>query len=118
MLLVEDEEMVRRLAKRILEQHGYRVIEAADGVDALTKSEAFEGHIHLMLSDVVMPLMNGRELYEKLKNSRPDIKTLFTSGYSDDVIARHGVLNDATRFLNKPFSVESLIRKVRDVLDE
>jgi PAS domain S-box-containing protein len=116
-LLVEDEEMVRNLAREILQSCGYRVVEAFNGVEALEICEKNQLEVDLLLTDVVMPQMNGRELSEKLAENRPQLKVLFTSGYTDDTVVRNGVKNDETNFLQKPFSLDALVRKVREVLD-
>ena len=116
-LLVEDEEMVRDLVTRILEKYGYKVISAQDGLDAYLQNEKIEEKIDLLLTDVVMPNMNGQELWSKISVLRPEIRVLFMSGYSRDVIAKHGILDADTNFIHKPFSMESFVRKVRDVLD-
>jgi PAS domain S-box-containing protein len=116
-LLVEDEDVVRRLARKVLERQGYQVIEAVDGGDACRQSKAYDGEIHLLLTDVVMPNMNGRDLHVELLKTRPGIRGLFMSGYTDDVIAHHGVLDDGVDFMQKPFTAVALARKVRDVLD-
>ncbi|MBF8259935.1 MAG: PAS domain S-box-containing protein, partial [Actinobacteria bacterium] len=116
-LLAEDEEVVRRLAREILSGNGYKVLEAGNGREALLLSEAHRGEIHLLLTDVVMPKMSGRELTERIRLQRPDLRILYMSGYTDDAILRHGVLEDGIPFLQKPFTPEELTRKVREVLD-
>ena len=116
-LLAEDEEVVRRLAREILSGNGYTVLEAGNGREALLLSEAHRGEIHLLLTDVVMPKMSGRELGERIRLHRPDLRILYMSGYTDDSILRHGVLLDGIPFLQKPFTAEVLARKVREVLD-
>ncbi len=116
-LLVEDEAVVRRLAGKILERQGYRVLTANDTQDAYEMARAFEEPIDLMLSDVIMPGLNGRQLYEKIKPLRPHMRVLFMSGYTEDAIARHGVLDKEFSFLQKPFTMAGLARKVREVLD-
>ena len=117
-LLVEDEQQVRDVARGILRRHGYTVIEAANAGEALLRSEAHEGTIHLLLSDVVMPGMSGPALVaERLASVRPEMKVLCMSGYTDDAAVRHGVMDAALAYLQKPFSVEMLTRRVRDVLD-
>ena len=117
-LLVEDEQEVRLLAHRLLSQQGYRVLEATNGVEALHVAQEHGGEkIHLLLTDVVMPQMGGKELADQLKIFRPDIKVLYTSGYTDDAIVHHGVLEPGTHFLQKPFSLKTLSHKVREVLD-
>ncbi len=116
-LLVEDEEMVRLLAKKILKKYGYKVIDMDNGGLAMIWAEKNDEQVDLLLTDVIMPGMNGRELLEKLQVKRPEIKTLYMSGYTEDVIAHHGILKHGTQFIQKPFTVVSLTRKVRDVLD-
>jgi len=116
-LLVEDEELVRSLARRILQRHGYNVVEAENGGAAYLLCKKHEGVIDLLLTDVIMPNMNGRELYDQLIELRPDLKVLYMSGYTEDVIAQHGVLDPGTPFIQKPFTIEALARKIREVLD-
>jgi two-component system cell cycle sensor histidine kinase/response regulator CckA len=116
-LLVEDEEIVRNFGREILEACGYRVIEAASGAEALEICEKNNLDIDLLLTDVVMPEMSGRELWEIMTKTRPQIKVLFTSGYTDDKVVRSGITGDASNFLQKPFSINSLEQKVREVLD-
>jgi len=117
-LLAEDEQVVRELTRRILESNGYAVLEAHHGPQALEICERHRGVIHLMVTDVVMPKMSGRELAQKLAVLRPEMKVLYLSGYTDTAIVRHGVLEAGTAFLQKPFTPNSLARKVREVLDE
>jgi len=116
-LIVEDEEMVLNLAARLLESYGYDVLAAGSGSDALAVVEQHEGTIDLLLTDVVMPMMNGAELADALTEKRPGLKVLFTSGYTQDVIAKHGVLGEGVHFIAKPYSLDSLAAKVRQVLD-
>jgi two-component system, cell cycle sensor histidine kinase and response regulator CckA len=116
-LLVEDEQVVRDLAARSLERLGYRVLAANSGEAASLLSDAHEGEIHLLLTDVVMPNMNGRELHEALLRTRPALKTLFMSGYTEDVIAHHGVLEQGIYFMNKPFTIATLARMIRSTLE-
>jgi PAS domain S-box-containing protein len=117
-LLVEDDELVRDLAIRLLGQQGYRILHAANGQEALQVAKEHLGEtIHLLLTDIVMPQMGGKELSDWLRISRPNIKVLFTSGYADNAIVHHGVLDRGTHFLQKPFSLKTLSRKVREVLD-
>ncbi|MCU1265594.1 MAG: sensor hybrid histidine kinase [Acidobacteria bacterium] len=116
-LLVEDEEMVRDMATEILREGGYHVLEAKHGPEAMALSQRYKGQIHLMLSDVVMPQMSGRELAERLTPLRSNMKVLYMSGYTDDAIVHHGVLEEGTAFIGKPFSPDALTRKVREVLD-
>ena len=115
-LLVEDEGAVRELARDILEANGYAVLEARHGDEALAICERHSEAIHLMLTDVVMPGMNGRELAERLARLRPETKVLYMSGYTDNAIVLHGVLNGRAVFLQKPFTPDALARKVREVL--
>ncbi|HET8655074.1 MAG TPA: ATP-binding protein [Longimicrobiaceae bacterium] len=116
-LLAEDDRAVRVLARRALEHAGYQVLEADGGEEALRIADAHAGTIHLLLSDVVMPGLGGRELAERLQGRRPGIAVLFMSGYTDDAILRHGMLAEGTPFLEKPFTPGGLCEKVRGVLD-
>jgi PAS domain S-box-containing protein len=116
-LLVEDEEPVRAVAHAILRKEGYRVLVAANGGAALLLCEAESGPIHLLLTDVVMPQMSGPELAKRLAKVRPEMKLLCTSGYTDDSIVRHGVLESEIAFLQKPITPQTLSKRVREVLD-
>jgi PAS domain S-box-containing protein len=116
-LLVEDAEPLRRLAELFLKGNGYRVVAAADGSEAQQIAAQISGPIDLLLTDVVMPGINGRVLAERLAPSHPGMKVLYMSGYTDSFIAGHGVLEPGTHLLRKPFTEEVLIRKVREVLD-
>jgi len=117
-LLVEDEEAVRGLTSRILQKQGYRVITAQHGREAMDIATKEEGHIDLVLTDIVMPGMNGRGLVERLAGIRPRIKSLYMSGYTDDDIIRRGFIEPSKSFLQKPFTSEALLQTVRKVLDE
>lgn len=117
-LLVEDEEMVRKLARQILTTQGYEVLEAANGGAALLSCERHQGRIHLLLTDVIMPEMSGRELAERLHRERPEMRILFMSGYTDDAIVHHGVLEEGANFIQKPFAPDALAAKVRKVLEQ
>jgi DNA-binding NtrC family response regulator len=117
-LIVEDEEEVRKLAVRILERQGYKVLEASQGLDAFLIAEKYEDLIHLLVTDVVMPKISGRELADRMAEIRPEIKVLYMSGYTDNAIVHHGVLGEGIKFIQKPFTVEGLARKVREVLDK
>ena len=117
-LLVEDEEEVLKLTRRILLDHGFHVLEARKGEDALVLSELHEGRIHLLLTDVVMPEMSGRQLAERLTPLRPDMKVLYMSGYTDDTVLRYGIQEKEMPFLQKPFSPEALIGKVWQALNQ
>jgi PAS domain S-box-containing protein len=116
-LLAEDEEQVRRMARTILEMYGYHVLEASNGNEAVSIYKEHGDEIDMLLTDAVMPQMSGRELREVLVSLRPDIKVLYMSGYTDDAIMRHGLLEQEIVFLQKPFTAEALVRKVREVLD-
>jgi two-component system cell cycle sensor histidine kinase/response regulator CckA len=117
-LLAEDEESVRRLATLILERNGYRVIAAADGVTALEAAKAHDGPIDLLLTDMVMPGLNGREVAERFATLQPSARVLFMSGYAGEALSAQGVLDPSVAFLAKPFVPAELARKVREVLDE
>ncbi|HEY8186143.1 MAG TPA: response regulator, partial [Pyrinomonadaceae bacterium] len=116
-LVVEDEDVVRAMATEVLRENGYHVLEAEHATEALTVSNEYDGEIHLMLTDVVMPLMSGRDLAKRLRPLRPDMKVLYMSGYTDDAIVHHGVLEKGMAFIGKPFSIDALSRKLREVLD-
>ena len=116
-LLVEDEEAVRTLSDRVLSKLGYSVLPAQSGADALRVAERHRGPIDLVLTDVVMPGLSGRDLVRQLAAVRPGTKVLYISGYSDEAIARHGVLDPGTAFLQKPFTPDRLADKVREVID-
>ena len=116
-LLVEDEEGVRDLTREILETSGYRVLEARHGAEALRVGEQHPGPVHLLVSDVVMPQMDGRELADRLRALRPDLRVLFMSGYTADALGHHSALDPGTNLLPKPFSPDALARRVREVLD-
>jgi two-component system cell cycle sensor histidine kinase/response regulator CckA len=117
-LLAEDQPEVRRLALRILKGNGYRLLEAASGPEALAVSRGHEGPIDLLVTDVIMPEMTGRELASRLKESRPQLKVLYVSGYTADVIGREGVLDPGVAYLPKPFTPAQLSIKVREVLGQ
>ena len=116
-LLVEDEAELRKMLRESFTSAGYRVLEAADGTDALRKWEREASSIDLLLTDVVMPLLNGRELAKRLTSVAPHIQVIYISGYADDVLAYHGTLEDGTILMQKPFSPAELMLKVREVLD-
>jgi CheY-like chemotaxis protein len=116
-LLVEDEDSVRRLARRVLESQGYTVLEAINGEDGLRIAQDYAGVIDLLLSDVVMPEIGGRMLAERLSGTRPDVEVLFMSGYTDDDILRRGLLERGQRLIQKPFTATALAHEVRTVLD-
>jgi DNA-binding NtrC family response regulator len=116
-LVVEDNEEVRKLAVQILNMQGYRVLDTSNGEEALKICGEGKEPIHLMVTDVVMPGMNGHGLADRLKSIYPEMKTLYMSGYTDNAIVRHGVLEKGVNYIQKPFSVEGLARKVREVLE-
>jgi PAS domain S-box-containing protein len=116
-LLAEDEANLRYLARQFLEKQGYKVIEAADGAVAMQIAVAHEGVIHLLLTDVIMPGMNGRELAQRISEIRPQTKVLYMSGYTENVIGHNGTLDAGVRLLQKPFTLRDLKSKVREVLD-
>jgi CheY-like chemotaxis protein len=117
-MLVEDEPAVRHLAVNILRSLGYEVLSASNGQDGLHVAQNHKGKpIRLVISDVIMPLMGGKVMAEWLKATFPDLKVLFTSGYTDDAIAQQGVLDAGLEFLPKPYTPSSLAHKVREMLD-
>jgi CheY-like chemotaxis protein len=116
-LLVEDEPPILRMTAKMLERLGYRVLKAGTPEEALRLAETHAGGIDLLMTDVVMPAMNGRELSGRLQGLYPGLKVLFMSGYTANVIAHHGVLDEGVQFIQKPFSKQDLAVKVRDVLD-
>ena len=115
-LLVEDQPELRKLTRMVLTKHGYKVLEAANGGEALFHAERFAGPIHLMLTDVVMPGLNGRELAERLKPLRPEMKVLYMSGFTENAMSQRGILKQGMEYLQKPASPENLALKVRRVL--
>jgi len=117
-LLAEDEAAVRAVARQSLERHGYTVLEAPSGEAALDLAQRYSGRIDLLLTDVVMPGMGGRALALRLAALRPELRTIYMSGYTDEAITRHGVLDPGVAYVQKPFSPDALVRKVREVLDE
>lgn len=115
-LLVEDEEAVRNTTREILKLFGYNIIEANDGLAALDVIANYKEKIHMVLTDVVMPRMNGSELAARLTKILPNIRILFMSGYTDDAIIHHGVLEEGINFIEKPFTPDALAKKIREVL--
>jgi CheY-like chemotaxis protein len=116
-LVVEDEPALRELTTRVLSGAGYTVLEAGTGAEALVLLERHGGDVHLLFTDVVMPGMTGRELAVRLAGVRPAMRVLYTSGYTEDAILRYGVLDDASRFLTKPYTPAELRRRIREALD-
>ncbi len=116
-LVAEDSEAVRAVTRQVLERQGYTVLEAPHGNAALALAAAHDGPIHLLLTDVVMPGLSGRQLADELMKRRPATRVLYTSGYTDDAVVRHGVLEAGIAYLQKPFTSASLARKVRETLD-
>jgi two-component system cell cycle sensor histidine kinase/response regulator CckA len=116
-LVVEDAPAVRAVARHVLERQGYTILEASNGDAALRAAAAHHGPIHLLLTDVVMPGLSGRQVAERLAQTRSETRVLYASGYTDDSIVRHGILEEGIAYLQKPFTPETLARKVRDVLD-
>jgi len=116
-LLVEDDNPVRTLTREALVRRGYRVVEARDGATALSLAESHAGPIDLLLTDVVMPDMSGRELADRLRPTRSDLKVLYMSGYEDEAVVQRGGLEPGAVYLRKPFTPQALARMVRDALD-
>ena len=115
-MLVEDENQVRDLEAKMLMQLGYTVLSAADGHEAIALSRAHSGEISLLVTDVVMPNMSGKQVADALLAMRPGLKVLYLSGYTEKTIGHHGVLDSSVDFLTKPFTREALARKVREIL--
>jgi len=117
-LLVEDDQRVRELTLALLKQQGYHVLSAENGHEAIEILKSFQGRIDLLLTDVVMPEMNGKELYEVIHRISPDINVLFMSGYTNEIIAQHGVLEEGIVFIQKPFTIHALASKIREALGQ
>ena len=116
--MVEDNEDVRKIVFEILNKHGYEVLIANNGVEALEILSSHGEAVHLLLTDVIMPEMNGKELYTELSRINPKLKVLYMSGYTNNVIVHHGVLDEGVQFIQKPFTTEGLAVKVREVLNQ
>jgi DNA-binding NtrC family response regulator len=117
-LIAEDEPSLRKYISDVLKPLGYKILGAADGEEALRISADYKEDIHLLLTDFIMPGMNGRELADTMQKDRPDMKVLIMSGYTDDVIAQHGVLENGLNFLQKPVTVARMASKIREVFEE
>ncbi len=116
-LFVEDDDLVRKLNLKILKQLGYSVIHAENGKSAVETAKSHDGEIDLLITDVIMPEMNGDELASKISEIQPGIKVLFTSGYTEDVISPHGILEEGAQFIGKPYKPQELAEKIRELLD-
>ena len=117
-LVVEDNSQVRNLARAILRRQGYKVLAAENGKEGISMMDQHEGPVHLLLTDVIMPDMNGKQLFERISQTYSDVKVLYMSGYTDNVIAHHGVIDPGVQFIQKPFSMKDLAAKVRETLDQ
>lgn len=115
-LVVEDDDAVRRHVCRTLKRQGFSVLEARGGTEALHHARSHIGTIHVLVTDVVMPGMNGREVYEALRKVRPDVKVVFMSGYTDDALGERGIIEEEIVFLQKPFTRQSLMTKIEEAL--
>ena len=116
-LLVEDEELVANHLSRLLRGHGYRVLVAPSGAKAIALMKERQAPVDLVLTDVIMPAMNGRELVASLRETFPALRALFMSGYPSEIVAKHGVLDAGIQFVEKPFFGEHLMKKIREILD-
>ena len=116
-LLVEDEASLREVLHETLEANGYRVLVARDGAEAFQIADAQAGAIQLLVTDLIMPGMTGRDIVERITPTRPEMKVLYISGYTDEAISRHGVISPGTAFLSKPFGGGAFLLKIRQVLD-
>jgi hypothetical protein len=116
-LLVEDDDAVRRAARRMLEKSGFSVIEAEDGRDGLAVASSHEGEIDVVVTDLMMPRMNGGEFAEALAQSHPSLRVVFTSGYTDDAVVRRGLVNATHAFVQKPFTGDKLVRTITALMD-
>ncbi len=117
-LVVEDEKTILQMARQMLERLGYTVETAGSPAEALQISKEYDATIHLLIADVIMPDMNGRDLSVRLSKNHPALKTLYMSGYTADVIAHHGMIDEGVQFIQKPFSLRDLADKVREVIEQ
>ena len=117
-LVVEDDKEVRKVTARILRMQGYRVLEASNEADAFSICDQHDGPIHLMVTDVVMPKMQGPELAKRLSSLYPEMKIIYMSGHIKNVISHHSILEEGMEYIQKPFTINELARKVREVLDK
>jgi DNA-binding response OmpR family regulator len=115
-LVVEDQSDVRGVIEKTLSRCGYTVLAVANGPEAIATAQAYEGSIHVMLADVILPGASGREIARQVVATRPSVRVLYMSGYTDDVIVQHGVLEQGLAFIQKPFTGEGLVRRIREVL--
>jgi len=118
LLVAEDEESVRKILVRVLEKYGYRVLQAGHGAEAVQKASEYQDEIDLLLTDTIMPKMNGKELADELRKFRPKIKVIFISGYTEEVLSEQGILDSNIHLIQKPFELDFLVREIRKVLDE
>ncbi len=116
-LLAEDNEDVRGFMRDMLQEFGYHVIEAVDGEDAIAKFKDYNEQVHLAMLDVIMPKKNGKEVYDEIKGLRPDVKVLFTSGYTADIIHKKGILETDVDFISKPAMPSDILAKIREILN-
>jgi len=118
LLIAEDDEHVRRLVTHILKQAGYKVIEARDGEEAVKKFIENKDKVNFLVLDVIMPKKNGKEAYDEIRKIKPDVKALFMSGYTSEVIHKKGILDEGINFIAKPVSPDELLRKIREILNK